>query len=71
MSINLALDEMSVEEKIQAMEKIWADLCERAQSLESPGWHADVLGDREAALKLGEDQFTDWDIAKESIKKRV
>ena len=33
MSSRLPLEKMSVEEKIQAMESIWDDLCGRADSL--------------------------------------
>ncbi len=62
--IQLPLGKMSVEEKIQAMESIWDDLCARADSMTSPPWHADVLAEREAAIERGEDDFEDWETAK-------
>lgn len=71
MAISLPLDEMSVEEKLQAMESLWEDLCSRAASVASPTWHGDVLADREAAVSSGEDDFEDWDAAKEKIKKSI
>jgi hypothetical protein len=67
MAISLPLDEMSVEEKIRAMEALWDDLCRRADGVVSPPWHGEVLADREAAARSGEDRFEDWDAAKRRI----
>ncbi len=58
---------MSVEDKIQAMELIWDDLCHNADGIESPLWHGDVLSDREEAIQLGADEFIDWEVAKKNI----
>lgn len=71
MASTLQLDKMSVEEKIQAMESLWDDLCSRAGGVQSPAWHEDVLSERDAALKRGEDAFEDWDAAKRSIRNKV
>lgn len=71
MSSNLTLEKMSVEEKIQAMEAIWDDLCERADSLASPTWHGDVLADRESGRQGGDDEAIDWETAKQNIKKQL
>ena len=67
MSITLPLKKMSAEEKIQVMESIWDDLCGTAGSLLSPGWHGNVLADRKAAIVAGEDEFIDWETAKQKI----
>ncbi len=67
----LPLDEMSVEEKLQAMESLWDDLCSRADSMPSAPWHGEVLAEREAAQERGEDAFEDWDTAKRKITKDV
>ena len=71
MSISLPLEKMSVEEKIQAMESIWDDLCDRADSLASPAWHEELLADRESALQGGDDEVLDWETAKQNIKKQL
>ena len=71
MSISLPLKEMSIEEKLQAMESIWDDLCSRADSLASPAWHGEVLADRESALQGGDEEFIDWETAKQNIKKQL
>jgi hypothetical protein len=71
MAASLPLDEMTVEEKIQAMEALWDDLCRRAGALASPGWHGDVLADREAAIGRGDDEFEEWETAKQKIEKQI
>lgn len=71
MSSRLPLEKMSVEEKIQAMEAIWDDLCDRADSLTSPAWHGEVLADRDSALQGGDDEVIDWETAKQNIKKQL
>ena len=71
MASTLPLDKMSVEEKIQAMESLWEDLCSRAGGVASPDWHKDVLAERDAANKLGEDKFEDWNEAKRNIRNKI
>lgn len=66
----LPLSEMSIEEKLQAMEALWEDLSRNAE-LESPAWHEEVLIERERQLETGEASFMDWDQAKVDIRKRV
>lgn len=67
----LPLDKMSVEEKIRVMEAIWDDLCRRAEAVQSPDWHGEILAEREAAIERGEDQFEDFETAKEKIRSDV
>ena len=71
MSSTLPLKTMSVEEKLQAMEALWDDLCVTAGDMPSPDWHEGVLTGRESALDRGDDKFEDWDAAKRNIKKTV
>ncbi len=71
MSISIPLESMSVEEKIQVMEIIWDDLCHKADGMESPSWHGDVLREREEARQPGTDEFIDWDLAKKNIRKEI
>ncbi|AUB81083.1 addiction module protein [Candidatus Thiodictyon syntrophicum] len=69
--IELPLAALSVEEKIQVMESLWDDLCHRADDLESPSWHADILAQRAADIAQGTEQFTDWESAKRAIRGRL
>jgi hypothetical protein len=71
MEITLALEQMSIKEKIRAMEIIWDDLCQNADNISSPTWHKDILAEREELLKNGNAEFTDWNEAKESIRQKL
>jgi hypothetical protein len=68
MEIILPLEQMSTEEKLRAMETIWDDLCKKADSLNSPTWHGHILHEREGMLKEGDDEFADWEKAKNHIR---
>jgi hypothetical protein len=67
----LPLDEMSVEEKLQAMEAIWASLSANPEAIESPAWHEEELRVREARVASGEAKFIDWEKAKEGIRRQT
>lgn len=71
MANTLPLDKMSVEEKIQAMESLWDDLCRKAGGVSSPSWHEELLAEREATHKRGDNEFEDWDVAKRNIKNKI
>jgi hypothetical protein len=71
MSAKLPLDEMSLEEKLQAMEALWEDLSREPDHIESPSWHQDVLKETECKVESGEAMFTDWEKAKSSIRDRL
>ena len=71
MASTLPLEKMSVEEKLQAMESLWDDLCSNAGGMASPAWHEDVLAEREVMQKRGDDQFDDWEAAKRDIRNKV
>ena len=62
------LNEMSVEDKLQAMEILWDDLCRNEQDIPSPPWHGELLRAREDALSRGEDEVEDWEAAKQRIR---
>ena len=65
----LELNAMTTEEKLQMMEALWNDLSRNAGDIEPPAWHADALAVREAALERGEEEFEDWQQAREEISK--
>jgi len=71
MASSLPLEEMSVEEKLQAMELLWDDLCRRTEGVVSLAWHENVLAERKTALERGDDRFEDWDVAKKDIQSRI
>jgi hypothetical protein len=63
MSVNLPLDEMTLADKMELMESIWADLSRRPESLPSPDWHRGELQERKRLVEEGKLQFHDWEDA--------
>ncbi len=53
------------------METIWDDLTKDEKVLESPDWHDEVLKDREEALSTGKAKLSDWEKARERIKRNI
>ena len=70
MDVVLPLDRMTTEEKLRAMEALWADLTRNADDFESPAWHADVLREREQRVVEGKETFVDWEDAKRQLRER-
>ncbi len=71
MPITLPLKEMTLSDKIRAMEDIWANLSENEPNYSPPEWHGEVLKDRKRRLEAGEIGFTDWEVAKKEIREAV
>ncbi len=71
MGVTLPLEEMSVEEKLHAMETIWDDLCRHEGGVPVPDWHRQVLDERERACTGGEAKVMDWEAAKRDILQRT
>jgi hypothetical protein len=69
--MELNLNEMTIEEKMQAMELLWDDFCRNRPDFQSPAWHEEILKQREKRLREGKDKFIDWDQAKKDIWKSV
>jgi Putative addiction module component len=67
----LALDEMTIEEKLRAMEALWSDLCQNQNALPVHQWQKDILDDREQLVEGGKAQFLDWEEAKKQIAKEI
>jgi hypothetical protein len=66
----IALEEihqLPLREKLRVMEAIWDDICREEQNLEVPGWHKEVLDERERLVAEGKAQFLDWEEAKRRI----
>jgi putative addiction module component (TIGR02574 family) len=69
--VDLPLSKLSVAQKLNLMEALWADLSRDEKKLKSPAWHEAVLKDREEAYEAGKVALSDWDQAKKRIRKRV
>jgi hypothetical protein len=74
MPVNLPLAEMSVDDKLQAMELLdaeqqpWADLSQNPEQVTSPAWHGEVLRSRREQVQQGNASFQSWDAAIEGLR---
>ena len=68
---DVPITQLSFTQKLDLMEMLWADMIANEKKLESPAWHEAVLNDREAALGAGKITASNWDEAKERIKKKI
>jgi hypothetical protein len=71
MSTNLPLKDMTLQEKLAAMEMLWDDLARSPESVESPGWHKDILEGRRDRIAEGKAHFVDWETAKKDIRSKT
>lgn len=69
--IEVPIAQLSFTQKLDLMEMLWADMSGNEKNLGSPAWHEAILNDREAALNAGKATVSNWEGAKERIKKNV
>jgi putative addiction module component (TIGR02574 family) len=69
--VDLPLSRLSLAQKLDLMETLWADLTRDEEKLKSPAWHRTILEDREKALRAGKVTVSDWEQAKKRIKKKI
>jgi hypothetical protein len=67
----LAIENMSWDEKLRAMEELWESLSRHEARLESPPWHKEALRETLARHEAGKEQPIDWDAAKRELRKRA
>ena len=70
-SMYLPLKDMTIAEKLAAMELLWDDLTRSPEVVKSPSWHKDILDERRQSVADGKAQFTDWNAAKTGIRKKL
>ncbi|MDA1055239.1 MAG: addiction module protein [Planctomycetota bacterium] len=71
MSTDVAIESMTLTEKLALMERLWSDLSRRPEDVPSPQWHGEVLAERIAAVREGRTEFVDWDAAKKRLRERL
>jgi len=62
--ISIPLETMSLTEKLEAMEALWADLSKTPADVPVPQWHRDILKAREEAAGT----WLDWNQVKASLR---
>lgn len=68
---DLNISGLTLAQKLNLMETIWDDITKDESVLKSPVWHETVLKDRENALASGKASVSDWEEAKERIRRNV
>jgi hypothetical protein len=53
------------------MEALWEDLSRTPEAIASPGWHKDVLENRQKRVAEGKVRYADWETAKTKIRHKV
>jgi hypothetical protein len=71
MNVVLPLSEMSTADKLSVMETLWNELCREPEMVPSPEWHREVLSAREQSLQEGRTQFSDFEEARDRLRKAV
>lgn len=71
MPAELHIEEMTLDEKLRAMEALWDDLCRREETVPVYQWQKDLLDERERLTREGKARFSDWESAKKRITARV
>jgi hypothetical protein len=70
-SIELPLEKMTLAEKLETMELLWADISKEPTQLPSPSWHRDVLNERKRLAAVGKLKFLDWDKAIAELREEL
>ena len=67
----LAIENMTWDEKLRAMEELWVSLSRDEARLESPPWHQEALRETVARHDAGKEPPIDWDASKRELRKRL
>lgn len=60
--------EMTMAERLQALEQLWDAVCRDETDVPSPDWHATVLEKRRARAARGESRFLTLDQVKNRLR---
>jgi hypothetical protein len=71
MTVELPLAQMSLEEKLHALDLLWSDLCRHEKNIPVPQWHRDLLDKRARLTREGKAKFSSWESAKKRISARA
>jgi len=63
------IEKMSLDERLQTMELLWASLARTPDAVPSPAWHGEVLAARMAKIERGEAEFLTVPELKERLQK--
>ena len=64
------IEQMTVLEKIQLLEALWADLSLHAETVELPAWHGQILRETGERVAGGKETALKWETAKRELRER-
>jgi hypothetical protein len=64
-----AIDRMSWQEKLRALEELWAAIAREGDRYESPAWHEQELRGTQQHCNLGAEDSMDWASAKRALRR--
>ena len=71
MSTPLAIETMTIEEKLEAMEALWDDLRRHEDAIVIHEWQKELLDSRQRLVDEGKSHFIDWEQAKKDITRET
>ena len=63
MAVDLPLAQMSLDDKLLAMELLWGEFSKTPERLDAPQWHRELLLQRLNQVQQGTASFQSWDTA--------
>ena len=67
MSEGISLENLTLAEKIQLVERVWDDVCRESGNVRSPEWHRAILEERTRRLADGKATVSSWADAKDRL----
>lgn len=64
-----AIEQMSWEEKLRTLEKLWDAIAREGDRYESPGWHQEALNETRQRVESGSEVPIDWATARRDLRK--
>ncbi len=71
MAVDLPLAQMSLDDKLLAMELLWGELSKTPERLEAPHWHRDLLLQRLNQVQQGTASFQSWNTAISELRSEL
>ena len=71
MAVDLPLAQMSLDDKLLAMELLWGELSKTPERLEVPHWHRDLLLQRLNQVQQGTASFQSWNTAISELRSEL
>lgn len=71
MAVDLPLAQMSLDDKLVAMELLWGEISKTPERLEAPHWHRELLPQRLNQVQQGTASFQSWDKAISELRSEL